>query len=839
MRRAAALLLGAAMGAALSGCPETLDLKTGRFYACSRDGGADQCSVGWRCGLEGYCHPSTGAAWLCHDDGDCDGVWRCGTEGICVDPTKDALIPRTWPNPAVELVSPRFVPSKVDVAAVSAYASLIDRCNFEYPPSSNRYPFCGEGLDESISFASNGKLVQALRMQQTLERLIPDAGGQFQLDDGGVPPRQSVTVADLPFTPVSLAVHRLRTFALDPTGRMYEMDATLGGGPSTVNLVPFQVPAPFAPNALKVEHGNLIAPKAPLLVAYERGGTRLAVYSLADGTNSGAIALPPSITGGAISDVEMWDIPASLILTTNNGLWSALRDSSGFEYRDGGTNPLRPEFVPMPALAQLPDGGITTLQAQGYQPIRTWVFDRPSNDAPRFQYILVESVKGAGPTAVHRVTSGGWDYGTPPADYQLDPPYDAIDCDPGDVVAAVEMHDFVSEDELLVICRQPGGARPDIFKRVHGVPGCFFGCEVPQATPDAGLGTTFITSGYPRSGWSDAHGRISFDEYGIGQNTLTLDRAPSVVVGGRGALEAWTSSDRLLPSASTEHFVEGGAGLVQALGPEWYASPRVGGIRGLSAWRVQDADPVPVVTAPADAGRAVVFTLPDLSDLRHGPFQGEAKLVNGRPGLVVAAFDTLLSGELGRDRDLQVRVVPNARAAIASFDFDVADPAAGVLLDGYAIAQARLFHVTAETVLRWLSEEVPLNIRGEPRSVWLDQGRGRVGFGDGRVFSLPSRVLVAPQLPEIAPLVSDFGFACGHAFALGRRGLYRLDTSGGGLLGAWTWVDLDAVVAGAAADPGWEGGALHAVEEPGERSLYVATSHGNVVRISFDPATCP
>ncbi|HYV43693.1 MAG TPA: hypothetical protein VFA20_02485 [Myxococcaceae bacterium] len=837
--RAAALLLGAAMGAALSGCPETLDLDTGRFYACARDGGQDQCSVGWRCGLEGYCHPATGAAWLCGGDGDCDGVWRCGTEGVCVNPTADALLPRTWPNPAVELVSPRFVPSKIDVAAASAYASLIDRCNFEYPPGSNRYPFCGEGLDESISFASSGKLVQALRMQETLERLVPDAGGLFVLDDGGVAPRGSATWADLPFTPTSLAVHRLRTFALDPAGRMYEMDATIGGGQSTLSPVPFQAPPPFAPNALKVEHGNFIAPNAPLLVAYERGGTRMAVYSLSDGTSSGTLALPPAITGGAITDVEMWAVPASLILTTNNGLWVANRDSSGFEYKDGGTSLLKPEFQPLPALAKTADGGITTLQAQGYQPIRTWVFDRPSNDDTRYQYILVESVKGSGPNAVHRVTEGGWDYGTPPYDYQLDPPLDAIDCDPGDAVAAVEVHDLFSDEELVVICRQPGGARPDILKRVTGVFGCRLGCEVPQVTPDAGVGTTFITAGYGRSGWSDAHGRLFFDEYGIGQNALTMDRAPSVVVGGKGSLEAWTSSDRLLPFAPTEHFVESGAGLVQALGPEWYAPPSVGGIQGLSAWRIQDANPVPVVTMPANGGQAVVFTLPDLSDLRHGPFQGKARPVNGHPGVVVAAFDTFLSGETGRDRELATRVVPNPRAAISSFDLDVAAPDSGVLLEGYAIAQARLYHVTAETPLRWLAPEVPINVRGEPRAVWLDQGRGRVAFGDGRVFSLPSRVLVAPQLPEINPLASDFGFACGHAFALGRRGLYRLDTSGGGLTGAWTPVDLDAVVAGAAADPGWEGGSLHAVEEPGERSLYVATAHGNVVRISFDPATCP
>jgi hypothetical protein len=206
---------------------------------------------------------------------------------------------------------------------------------------------------------------------------------------------------------------------------------------------------------------------------------------------------------------------------------------------------------------------------------------------------------------------------------------------------------------------------------------------------------------------------------------------------------------------------------------------------------------------------------------------------------VVSAFDALLSGELGRDRQLQVRVVPNPRAAILSFDRDPSPPDAGSMLEGYAVAQARLYRITAETVARWISTEVELNVpRGEPRAVWMDQGRGRAGLGDGRVFSLPSRVLVAPQLPELLPQASSFAFACGHAFALGRRGLYRLDTSGGAPVGTWTQVNLDAVVAGAAADPGWEGGRLHAVNEPQERSLYVFTAHGNVTRLAFDPASC-
>ncbi|HZN92411.1 MAG TPA: hypothetical protein VFB81_06880 [Myxococcales bacterium] len=844
--RAAALLLGAGLGAALSGCPETLDLKTGRFYACSRDGGPEPCSTGWRCGLEGYCHPATGGAWLCNDDGDCNGVWRCGANGVCVDPTADALVPRAWPNPPVDLVSPRFVPSKIDVAAVSSTTALIDRCDFEDPPY--YYPYCGAVLDESVSFASSGKLVQAIRLQSTLDHFDPDGGtgAPFLLPDGGRPPRDALTWAPLPFTPTSIAVHRLQTFVLDPGGRLYLMDASLDGGQTTIRPAPFDAPAPFPPNGLKLERNNFDVDNAPILVAYERGGTRMAVYSLDDGGSSGALALPPGLTGGAILDLELWDVPASLILTTNAGLFLANRyDPQGFSYLDGGFSLLRPEFLPLPALARLPDGGVTTFQALGYKPVRVWVLERPANNVfnPRFQYMVVESVIGSGASAVHRVTASDYSYNASlPSGYELDPPFDAVECDPGDVVAAVEVHDGDLEDEVLVICRQPAGTRPDVLKRVRGVPGCRIGCQLTEVFPDAGVGTQLISSGYSRSGWFDVHGRIYFDEYGVGQNTLTMDRAPVTIAGGQGSLEAWTASSRLLTSLGTEHFVLGGPGLIQELGKDWFQPALVGAVRGQSSWRIRDANPAPVVTArsPQDGGQVVLFTLPPLSDLRQGPFQGVAGISpNGRPAMVVSAFDSLLTGEVGRDTQLQIRVVPNPRAAITSWDIAPAPPDAGAFLDGYAIAQARLFRVAAETPLRWIATEVEINIRGEPQAVWLDQGRGRVGFADGRVFALPSRVLVAPQLPEVPPQASGFAFACGHAFALGRRGLYRLDSSGGAVLGAWTAVDLDATVAGAAADPGWEGGVLHTVNEPSERSLYLVTAHGTVVRLAFDPASCP
>lgn len=107
-----------------SGCT-CLDLAVHRAYACSPDGGSEQCPAdgvcglegfchargdeqawqcindshcegAWRCGLEGVCHQiGDEQAWQCTDDSHCEGAWRCGPGGICLDPSAEALVPST------------------------------------------------------------------------------------------------------------------------------------------------------------------------------------------------------------------------------------------------------------------------------------------------------------------------------------------------------------------------------------------------------------------------------------------------------------------------------------------------------------------------------------------------------------------------------------------------------------------------------------------------------------------------------------------------------------------------------------------------------------------------
>ncbi len=76
-----------------------------RRYACARDGGAEQCLSGWRCGLDGFCFdPQTAAPRAClrdvelaHPGADCTQGWRCGLDGVCFDPGASA--PRRCDRP--------------------------------------------------------------------------------------------------------------------------------------------------------------------------------------------------------------------------------------------------------------------------------------------------------------------------------------------------------------------------------------------------------------------------------------------------------------------------------------------------------------------------------------------------------------------------------------------------------------------------------------------------------------------------------------------------------------------------------------------------------------------
>ena len=106
--------------------------------------------------------------------------------------------------------------------------------------------------------------------------------------------------------------------------------------------------------------------------------------------------------------------------------------------------------------------------------------------------------------------------------------------------------------------------------------------------------------------------------------------------------------------------------------------------------------------------------------------------------------------------------------------------------------------------------------------------RGRLGYTDGTVFSLPSRVRIGPKVPTKQQRVVDFVAACGQAFALAPEGLFRLTSTAGANIGTWA-----PVATGTLAANGFEGGRVHAIGS----DLHLFNAFGESVRLPIGP--CP
>ena len=116
----------------------------------------------------------------------------------------------------------------------------------------------------------------------------------------------------------------------------------------------------------------------------------------------------------------------------------------------------------------------------------------------------------------------------------------------------------------------------------------------------------------------------------------------------------------------------------------------------------------------------------------------------------------------------------------------------------------------------------------EFRTAVMGMERARVGFDDGTVFSLPSRVAIAPALAQQEQVI-DFVQLCGQQLALGSSGLYRLEPVAGQSVGRWAPVTLPTGFG----DAGFQGGRAHAAGN----TLYVFTREGDAA--SWVSSSCP
>jgi hypothetical protein len=149
---------------------------------------------------------------------------------------------------------------------------------------------------------------------------------------------------------------------------------------------------------------------------------------------------------------------------------------------------------------------------------------------------------------------------------------------------------------------------------------------------------------------------------------------------------------------------------------------------------------------------------------------------DGGTRYIVAIGDTVRFSEGG---SLNLAFVAAPQSAITSIA-PVADALGARFAGGYVVASGRIYRYRAENAVVWRTDELVVN-DDEVVEVLADGVRARVALRTGAIFSLPSRVQLAP--PTSAP-ASDFVQRCEHTFALTTAGLEHL-VSDGSTLGRW------------------------------------------------------
>lgn len=202
--------------------------------------------------------------------------------------------------------------------------------------------------------------------------------------------------------------------------------------------------------------------------------------------------------------------------------------------------------------------------------------------------------------------------------------------------------------------------------------------------------------------------------------------------------------------------------------------------------------------------------------------------------LVVSSGDLLLSADLsGPDPTssdgtptLRTRLSPAPRLPIRDVAIVTTPPYA--LVEGYALTDSGLIHFRAYSDVRWEGQPLEL-VEGDTQALVTVGGRAFVGFRDGRVFSLPGRQRVAPELP--GHVIYDYVSVCGRIYTATSEGLFRLEPSA---MGEASWVEETGVAELLPGPSAFRKGRLF----KGARELFYAAGNGALLHFVAAQGVC-
>lgn len=712
------------------------------------------CVGGWVCLKDRFCHdPAIGAEVSCTTRSDCTGGWFCGQEGKCLDPSRPAAFTC---DDDTQCASPWRCSSERRCVDLS-----------QEPPALAFNPS-----------ASPPKLESPLTVPADLVRTSP----QQHFESGGVSftAWESVLVRD----------RKLERVAL------FEQALPMGSGFSAVRAA-VDLPEPPADVAvvvgallLRPRSGPLelwVGDRPPLLLAPPFAVEQLVplAWEEASGTSGSAFAVLGA-GQGAIIRLDGTALPL------NPGVIDVT--AAGFT-EDAGGEPvlvvLRPGDGGEQVLFELPS-------QSGKAELLVDLATLPGGSSPQQRAVRLRFEGGA--IGVTFEDSSGI-----VAQYVPTLVCAGLPCD-GGVVPGYPCGweaDFALPvaDQVRTSCGDPASGTDLLYDSSAGSQFDFF--EPRPAHRSWGT-----SGGHVRQ---TALGQLSWSRALDSEVTDVLSERPEAFGVLEGELIAVHGQDLYAKRPEHDGGLPLGLSLFARLDPGVVARPIAfiegdeglellenGVVLGGGLGRTYYPYALPVDPAPGST----------LARLVSAPDGGQVLVVTTRDGLYAGVEDP------GNVALLSATLRPAPGFPINDWALRAAD---GGLLEGWVVANNRLFRVTASTVERWKSSEVAVTGR-DPLGVWFSGAAVQLGTASGEVLSLPSRVRVVPPLLDG---VTGMTGLCGAVFATAVDSVWEVVPADAGL-GTWRELAVPSLF-------------LPRLHRSGQR-LFVVDEDGVVLEL---PVACP
>lgn len=683
--------------------------------------------------LAGCVDLEKGRPWRCERSADCSSGWLCLKDGFCHDPAVGAAVPCASPEDCVGGWLCGQAGQCLDPTKPAAFPCAHDwQCagGWRCAARGTCVDFASEPQPAALSSVGASELVSPLSEAGDLLVTSP------RLNLGPPGTTHSVAVARRSVTAPSTV--EVVSFAAGQTdNKQATYFATLRA----------EFEFPFAPRDLAVTAGMLVAQRADgaLVRALADGG--VAEVPLAEAPER---LVPLSWTDGVVQH------GAAVLAVGPTKAWVVLPEGTTVPAGDGVLD----------AVAEVqPDGGLGLL-----------LLRRGVND-------FVTLAPGLGEKEVPVLSRDGGPEEAPVG----------LRVEAGTLAVQVAANGIVGSSAVRLGCR--GCAEPL---------GPMLRCSGLFTATDFGVVTDSVTP-VPAALCGGGGRQLLY----TGLDAQPISVRPGLVAGASGAHVRQLEGGQLLfgqhlleevPSALVTRprqlgFVDGALSAIVGRELFVYGGPESVGLA--LALRSDDPDTI-IVSLVEGTNDTLLFSLgftlrDDSTGGRAADFfvnapealtDATAELLHLRDGgtlFVVTDQDTLYAAA-GQQDDTAVaepRLKPSAGFPLT--DLVVREADAG-LAEGWAIANNRLFRVTASTAERWRASEATPAGR-DPLGVWFSGPAALLGTAEGEVLALPAGVPISTPL---GAEVTSIDGQCGATVATTSTGVFQLTPAADGGLATWT-----------------------------------------------------